>query len=96
MVLAVRGKIDTLSAPIFEDRLLALVEKGAPKIALDLGGVDYMSSVGIRVVMLGLKAVQAQKGELIFCRPNASLQMLFQITGLTGLVKIFPEVPAET
>ncbi|HEY4417604.1 MAG TPA: STAS domain-containing protein [Verrucomicrobiae bacterium] len=93
-VLALTGKISTETAPEFQTRLLAVIERGAPKLAVDLGGVDYISSIGIRVVMLGLKGQRAKKGELVFCRPNDSLQMLFKITGLTGLVKILPELPA--
>jgi anti-anti-sigma factor len=95
-LLAVAGKIDTTTSPEFQNRLLALIEKGTPKIALDLGGTDYVSSAGIRVVMMGLKAQRAKNGELIFCRPNENLRMLFDITGLTGLVKIFPALPDAT
>ena len=95
-VLAVTGKIDTLTAPELQNRLLALVGKGTPGLALDLGGVAYVSSAGIRAVMVGLKAQRAKSGELIFCGLNENLQTLFDITGLTGLVKIFPSVPTET
>ncbi len=93
-VLSLTGKIATDTAPEFQTRLLAIIERGAPKLALDLGGVDYISSIGIRVVMMGLKAQKAKKGELIFCRANDNLCMLFKITGLTGLVKIMNEIPA--
>lgn len=93
-VLAVAGKVDTTTSPEFQNRLLALVETGAPKLALDLSGAVYMSSAGIRVVMLALKAQRAKNGELIFCGLNENLRTLFDMTGLTGLVKIVPSVPA--
>lgn len=94
-VLTLSGKITAATSPEFQSRLMSLIQTGAPKIALDFSGVDYMSSAGIRVVILGLKEQRAKNGELVFCRLGEGLQTLFNVAGLTALVKILPELPDD-
>ena len=60
-VVTVTGRIDSESAPAFDDELTKIVG-GNSKLVLDLKGVDYMSSAGIRAIVKASQAVEKNGG----------------------------------
>lgn len=62
-VVTVTGRIDSESAPAFDDELAKIVT-GNSKLVLDLKGVDYMSSAGIRALVKASQAVEKSGGAI--------------------------------
>ena len=49
VVLALSGKLDATTAKTFEDKILRLINSGAPRLVVDLALLEYVSSSGLRV-----------------------------------------------
>jgi len=83
--LAVKGDIDTITSPVLEKE----ISENAPqcqKMILDLAGVEYISSAGIRTV---LKARQLMgKENLVLKNMNKNLMEIFKLTGFLGSLNI--------
>jgi anti-anti-sigma factor len=92
VVLAPAGRIDHGSAEGFKDALRPHLERCAAardQLVLDLSGVDYISSAGLRVLLLAAKRLQPQ-GRLVLCSLNRSVREVFELAGFLPLFGIEP------
>lgn len=82
-VVAPSGRIDHRTANDFEAALAPHLDRcreGGDKLVLDLGAVDYMSSVGLRVLMLAAKTCRAQRGAMAVAALQPTLAEIFRIS----------------
>jgi anti-anti-sigma factor len=97
LVLAPKGRIDHASAEEFAQALaphLAACEAGETVCVLDMAGVDYISSVGLRVLMMASKQVHAHGGRLVIARLTPLVQEVFQISRFDKIFELFGSVEA--
>jgi anti-anti-sigma factor len=66
-VVAVSGRLDGTGAPGLEAHCLTLIKDGTTRLALDLAAVDYISSAGLRSLLVIAKSVKAAHGALALC-----------------------------
>ncbi len=95
VLVQVIGRIDHTTAKAFEDTLLPLLDgySGEDKKALlDLNGVEYMSSAGLRVLILAAKQCQRQNSEIVIAELQPLLQDVFRIGRLETVFKVFTTV----
>jgi anti-sigma B factor antagonist/stage II sporulation protein AA (anti-sigma F factor antagonist) len=96
-ILEVRGRLDHAQAKAFESALAPhLVEcrqAGSP-LVLDFSGVVYISSVGLRVLLLAAKQVKAQQGRLVVAALTPIVTEVFQVSHFNLVLQVFPDVAA--
>lgn len=86
LVVSPEGKINSANATSLEADLLAQVEKGERKVVLDLSRLDYISSAGLRVVLLLAKRLKQQAGSLVLCSLQPHVSEVFEISGFLGIL----------
>ncbi|BCJ32719.1 anti-sigma-B factor antagonist [Actinocatenispora thailandica] len=91
-ILRVTGEIDVYTAPRLRQRLVQLVEDGARHLVVDLGGVEFLDSTGLGVLVGGLKRMRALSGSFALVCDQERILKIFRITGLD---RIFTIVPTE-
>ena len=74
-IIALTGRIDATTASSFETSCRELLDSGAKKVVVDLGGVEYISSAGLRVILTMVKASKAAAATLAFCSIIADVQL---------------------
>ena len=87
------GRIDHASADAFKAALapyLAGVASGRDRAVIDLAGVEYISSVGLRVLMLASKQVKAQGGALAVSDLQPVVREIFEISRFNLVLEVFP------
>jgi anti-anti-sigma factor len=92
-VLVVTGRIDINSSDAFRDRLLATIGGGRP-LVIDLSGVDYISSAGLRALMLGSKQARSAGTNLAVAALQPVVLEIFQISRFDKLLPCHPTVDA--
>jgi anti-sigma B factor antagonist len=90
-VLCVAGEIDVYSAPALREQVIDLAAGGATHQLIDLGGVEFLDSTGLGVLVGSLKRLRAQGGSLALVIDRENILRIFRITGLT---KVFPPYAA--
>jgi anti-sigma B factor antagonist len=93
-VLSPAGRIDNDTSPAFQSRLLAAVGNGPSAVLVDLAGVDYMSSAGLRALMMGAKQSKAAKGKLGVASLKPVVKEIFAISRFGHVVQVF-ETPDD-
>lgn len=90
-VISVIGEIDVYTAPSLRERLNELVAAGHHDLVVDLGGVEFLDSTGLGVLVGGLKRARAHDGTMRLVCTQEKILKVFRITGLT---KVFPIHPS--
>lgn len=88
-VVTVNGRVDSATAPELENSLKQLVESDKVRLVLDLAGVDYMSSAGLRAMVSTLKSVKRASGDLRLANPSARVAEVLRLAGLTSIFSIY-------
>jgi len=89
-IVSVSGRIDGTTSKDLETILNELIDQDLSKIVLDLEGVVYISSVGLRVLLSALKKVRPNKGDVKLVSLQPFVREVFEITGFTKLFTIYP------
>jgi anti-anti-sigma factor len=87
-VFALAGRLDTKTAPDFEKKLLELLKGGARRFVVDFSPTEYVSSAGLRVLVMLAKKLAGGEGRLVLCGMNDSIREVFEISGFTALFAI--------
>ena len=89
------GRIDQSSADAFQDALAPYVGQcaaGRDCLILDLSNLSYISSAGLRVLMLAAKQVKAQDGTLLLTGLSPLVREIFEISKFTLVFDITPSL----
>jgi anti-sigma B factor antagonist len=91
-VVTVTGEIDVYSAPALREKLAELVDAGKCRLIVDLEQVEFLDSTGLGVLIGGLKRVRLDDGSLDLVCTRGRILMIFRLTGLTRVFRIFDSV----
>jgi anti-anti-sigma factor len=87
--ISLKGRLDALTSKQAEEQLLQIVETGERLLVMDLGELSYISSVGLRVLMLLAKRLKTVQGRVVVCSLQESIQQVFEIAGFTTIFGIY-------
>ena len=92
VVAAAKGRVDSLSARDFEAALAAAVNKSGNYLILDCAELEYISSAGLRSLLLTIKKVNALGGEFFICRLAAPIREVLDVSGFVRFMKVCDRV----
>ena len=86
LTLRIQGRLDTTTAPQLETELKASVE-GVTALVLDLAELAYISSAGLRVVLMAQKIMNKQ-GTMVVRNVDPNVLEVFEVTGFSDILTI--------
>jgi anti-sigma B factor antagonist len=87
-VLRLQGELDPHTAPLLEREVATLTEAGQIDIVLDLSGLQFIDSSGLRVLISAHRELAERGGSLALRSPSETAQRLLEITGLVDHITI--------
>jgi anti-anti-sigma factor len=82
LVLTLKGRLDAASAPTVRNHLQERIEQGDRRFAVDAGGLTYISTSGLSLLLQVAKQLEGCSGRIVLCA-------LHEIVGFTSLFGIF-------
>ena len=95
-IIAPQGRLDSNTAKTFEDDILTRVGSGTHSLVVDFAGLDYISSAGLRVILMVAKRIKAAKGSFALAGMAEHIREVFQISGFLSILDSFPDVAQAT
>jgi anti-sigma B factor antagonist len=89
-ILTLNGRLDTMNFALLENEVNSFIKNNKKDIILDCQGLDYVSSSGLRVLLMSLNQVKAAGGKFSICNLQPSIIKIFKISGFDRLFNIFP------
>jgi len=90
-VLDAVGRIDSVTAKALEDKLVGLIKEGPRALIIDFARVDYISSAGLRVLLVAAKQSKAVHCKLALCSLKAQVRDVFDISGFGTIITLLPD-----
>lgn len=88
-VMAVKGRVDSETAPELDTALSKLLADGRNKIVLNLQGVEYLSSAGLRALVKALKGSQSSGGDVRLASVSEPIKGILLTIGMMQMFKMF-------
>ena len=86
LTFALTGRLDTMTSPELEKELKASLD-GVTALTIDMAGLDYISSAGLRVLLSAQKIMNRQ-GEMKVVHVNETILEIFEVTGFSDILTI--------
>jgi anti-sigma B factor antagonist len=87
-VLVLRGELDPHTAPRLRDKIEQALAAGRVNVVLDLAGLSFIDSSGLRVIISAHKDTAERHGHLVLRSPSPTARRLLDITGLLDHIEI--------
>lgn len=82
------GRLDTTGAIAIELPFNALAAE-RQALLIDLSGVDFMSSYGIRILLKGAKLIERKGGKLVIYCPQQTVSKVLHTAGVSNLIPVY-------
>jgi anti-sigma B factor antagonist len=82
-IVELEGSLDGKTAPEVREQLQPVLSR-AEKLILDMSGVDYLSSAGLRLLLLTYREVTARKGKVALLGVSKDIRTVMSHTGFLG------------
>jgi anti-anti-sigma factor len=95
VVLEISGRIDNDTSEAFRILLVPFLREckaNTDRLVLDFSGVDYISSVGLRVLMLAAKQAKSQGGTVVVAGLHSVVKEIFEISRFNLVFQCFDSV----
>lgn len=86
-VLVPVARVDSSTAKEFEARVLQVVNTGVARVIVDFSELDYISSAGLRVVLVGAKMTRAPR-KFVLCGMKPHIREVFDVSGFAKILSI--------
>ena len=88
LVIAPSGRIDSTTSDALEQVLSRAVETGERRLVVDFDHVSYISSAGLRVLLVTAKRLRAERGVLVLCVLGEPVRQVFDLAGFLPLFTV--------
>lgn len=92
--LRVEGRLDAGAAPVFEKALISAIKEDSSKLIVNLSELAYISSAGLRALLVGAKEIKSKGGKMILACPNESVKKVFDISGFSSIFDLQDSIDA--
>ena len=89
MVVVASGKLDTINAPEFTKILQDVLDKNLPLCMLDLSDISFMSSSGLRALLMGAKTSKANGTRFVVFGMQELVKEVFEMSGFNNFIDSF-------
>ncbi len=92
--ISVTGRLDSATSGEFERSLDGIFGVDAARAVMDLKGLDYISSAGLRVVLMIAKRIKQANGRMIICGLQPNVRQVFEISGFLKILDVADDLGA--
>ncbi len=90
LVIAPAGRLDSTTTDALEQALTAAHGGGERHVVIDFGGVDYISSLGLRALLVAARRMRERRGTLVLCVLGDAVRQVFELAGFLSLFIVEP------
>ena len=88
-IVSFEGKLDTNTCPEAEAHIKDLLDRGIKKLLVDFKSLDFVSSAGLRVLMVASREIKGLSQSIGVCELSPIMQEIFEISRFSFVLDIF-------
>lgn len=90
LIATANGRIDSRNAQEFEQTMSEAIGDGASIVILDLAGLSYISSAGLRAILVTAKTLRKREAKFALCSLQSAIKEIMEISGFDQVIAIHP------
>ena len=90
-LITVTGRIDSSNASELEDAFSNFADDGRYQLVVDLSGIEYMSSAGLRALVAALRENKKHGGDLRIANPSERMTEVLDLAGLNTVFSVYED-----
>lgn len=87
-VIELQGRLDVTSSPELEAAANEILTNGQRALVIDCSALKYISSSGLRVLLIAARQFSAAGGRLVLCGVAGHIRKVFDISGFSSIFTI--------
>ena len=92
LVVHAEGRLDFMTAGEFEKEVSTLIQQLKQNVLLDFEKLDYISSAGLRSILILAKETKTKGNILALCSLNETIKEVFCISKFDSIITIYPTI----
>ncbi len=93
-VVTISGRLDAVTAPDYETRIRELIDNGNRYLVVDFEQLDYISSAGLRALLLMAKLLKEKDGQACLANVTGNVRSVFDMSGFNAVFNVEDSVAA--
>ena len=89
LIVSIKGRLDAASSPEFEKEMKTFIAAGSNVFIIDLGELEYVSSAGLRSILVIARTLKAKEGQLLLAALKDVVKEVFDISGFGSIIPIY-------
>lgn len=86
--LKITGRLDAESSILAEKQVRDILDEGKTRILFDFSELEYISSAGLRVILMAIKDLRTRDGKVALCSLNEYVQEVFDVSNFASIIPI--------
>ena len=88
-LIKLNGRLDITGTSEIETKFAAYCDGEKVRVAVDLSEVNFLASIGIRLLTLTAKSVASRGGRMVLINPTMDVANVLEITGISAIIPIY-------
>lgn len=90
--LKIDGRLDGKTASVAETTVKGFLQEGRQRLLFDLSQMEYISSAGLRVILMAVKELRSRKGQVVLCGLTPYVKEIFDVSNFSSIIPITDSV----
>lgn len=83
------GRLDIIGVGTIETKFTGYCAGENPRVLVDLSDIEFLASIGIRLLMLNAKSISGRGGRMVLLNPSPEVKSVLEITGIPAIIPIY-------
>ena len=83
------GTLDINGVGMIETKFTGYCAGEKPRVLVDLSDVEFLASIGIRLLILNAKSISSRAGRMVLLNPTPEVRSILEVTGVPGIIPMY-------
>jgi anti-anti-sigma factor len=83
------GSLDILGVGDIETKFTGYCSGETPRVLVDMSDVEFLASIGIRLLIINAKSMASRKGRMVLLGPTPEVRNILEITGIPAIIPMY-------
>ncbi len=88
-LIKLKGRMDIMGVNQIETKFSAYCAGEKPRVIVDLSGVDFLASIGIRLLVTNAKSLKTRNGKMVLLNPTTDVMNVLEITDIPSIIPVY-------
>ena len=90
-ILKLIGQLDIVGVGEIETKFNGYCAGEKPLVVVDLSDVEFLASIGIRLLTLTAKSITSRAGKMVMISPSSEVESILEVTGIPAIIPIYSQ-----